>query len=83
MFLINKYEKYIFFKVYKIVSRSFEKSKISNKSFYRIIYDFINITTTLNKHKQTLHVVCFEIDFYMIYTHKNKKLIIEMFMSKT
>ena len=40
-----------FLKIYKIVSRSFKKSKISNKSFYRIIYNFIDIITTLNKHK--------------------------------
>ena len=80
MFLINKCEKCAFFKVYKIVSRSFEKLKISNKSFYRIIYDFIDITTTLNKDKWIFHVACFEIDFYMIYTHENKKSIIKMFI---
>ena len=51
MFLINKYKKYAFFKTYKIVLKSFKKLKISNKLFYRIIYDFIDITTTLNKHK--------------------------------
>ena len=49
--LINKCEKYALFKTYKIVSKLFEKSKISNKWFYRIIYDFIDITTALNKHK--------------------------------
>ena len=73
MFLINKCEKCVFFKIYKIVSRSFEKSKISNKLFYWIIYNFIDITTILNKHKWISHVVYFEIDFYIIYTHKNKK----------
>ena len=51
MFLINKCEKCVFFKIYKIVLRSIEKLKISNKSFYWIIYNFIDITTTLNKHK--------------------------------
>ena len=51
MLLINKCEKCAFFKIYKIVLRSFKKLKISNKSFYRIIYDFIDITTILNKHK--------------------------------
>ena len=51
MFLINKCEKCALFKIHKIVSRLFEKSKISNKSFYRIIYDFIDMTTILNKHK--------------------------------
>ena len=78
MFLINECEKCVFFKIHKIVSRSLEKLKISNKSFYRIIYDFIDITTTLNKHKWISHVACFEIDFHMIYTHKNKKSIIKM-----
>ena len=80
MLLINECEKCVFFKIYKIVSRSFEKSKISNKSFYRIIYDFIDITTILNKHKWISHVVCFEINFYMIYTHENKKSIIKIFI---
>ena len=51
MFLINECEKCVFFKIYKIVSRLFEKLKILNKLFYRIIYNFIDITTTLNKHK--------------------------------
>ena len=51
MFLINECEKCAFFKIHKIVLRSFEKLKILNKSFYRIIYDFIDITTILNKHK--------------------------------
>ena len=78
MFLINKCEKCALFKIHKIVSRSFEKSKISNKSFYRIIYDFIDMTTILNKHKWIFYVACFEIDFHMIYTHENKKSTIEM-----
>ena len=51
MSLINKCKKYALFKVYKIVLQLSKKLKTSNKSFYRIIYNFINITTTLNKHK--------------------------------
>ena len=80
MFLINKCKKCVFFKTHKIVFKSSKKFEISNKFFYRIIYDFIDMTTTLNKNKWISHVTCFEIDFHMIYTHENKKSIIEIFI---
>ena len=78
MFSINKCEKCVFFKTHKIVFKSSKKFETSNKFFYRIIYDFIDMTTTLNKHKWISHVTCFETNFHMIYTHKNKKSTIEI-----
>ena len=80
MFLINKCEKCAFFKAYKIVLKLFKKLKTLNKSFYWIIYDFINITTVLNKYKYISHVVYFETNFYIIYTHKNKKTTTKIFI---
>ena len=73
MSLINKCEKCALFKAHKIVFRSHEKSETSNKPFYRIIYDLIDMTTTLNKHKWISHVTCFETNFYMMYTHESKR----------
>ena len=78
MSLTSKCEECALFKAHKIVFKSSEKFKISNKSFYRIIYNLINMTTTLNKHKWISHVKCFETDFHMIYTHENKEQITKM-----
>ena len=39
MLLINKCEKCALFKAHKIVLKLFKKLKISNKLFYRIIYN--------------------------------------------
>ena len=46
---INKCETCTFVKAHKIVSRFFEKSKISKKLFFRIIYDLIIMNTIINK----------------------------------
>ena len=78
MLLTNKCEECALFKAHKIVFKFSAKSEISDKSFYRIIYDLIDMTTTLNKHKWISHVRCFETDFHMIYTHESKDQITKM-----
>ena len=69
---INKCEECAFAKVYKIVSRSFDKSETLEKSFFCITYDFIVISTAMNKNQWIFHVICFIIDFHMIYIHSSK-----------
>ena len=68
----NKCEECAFFKAHKIVSRSFEKSETSKKSFFRITYDLVAMNTIMNKNQWISHVTCFTIGFHMIYTHSNK-----------
>ncbi|KAG7007910.1 hypothetical protein G7Y79_00008g025480 [Physcia stellaris] len=70
--LTNKCEKCALSKAHRIVSRSPEKSETSNKPFYRITYDLIDMTTALNKHQWISHVACSETGFHMIYTHESK-----------
>ena len=70
--LTNKCEECALSKAHRIVSRSPEKSETSNKPFYRITYDLIDMTTALNKHKWISHIACSETDFHMIYTHESK-----------
>ena len=45
----NKCETYTLSKAYRIVSRSPAKSETSNKPFFRVIYDLIQINTAFNK----------------------------------
>ena len=80
VFKTNKCEKCAFFKAHKIVSRFFEKSKTSEKSFFWITYDFVVMNTIMNKNQWISHVTCFTIDFHMIYIHLNKIQIIETFI---
>ena len=54
------------------------KFETSNKFFYRIIYDLIDISTTINKDYWIFHFVCFETEFHIIYTHKFKSKTIEI-----
>ena len=74
---INKCETCTFIKTHKIVSRSFEKSKTSKKSFFRITYDLVVMNTIMNKNQWIFHVTCFTIDFHLIYIHSNKIQITE------
>ena len=45
----NECETYTLSKAYRIVSRSLAKSETSNKPFFRVIYDLIQINTAFNK----------------------------------
>ena len=78
VFKINKCEECAFAKVHKIVSRFFDKSETSEKSFFCITYDLIVINTAMNKNQWIFHITCFTIDFHMIYIHLSKVQIIEM-----
>ena len=51
IFKIHECEVCVLSKMHKIVSRSSEKKKNSNASFFRISYDFIPMIMTLNGHK--------------------------------
>ncbi|KAG6995781.1 hypothetical protein G7Y79_00042g078860 [Physcia stellaris] len=70
--LTNKCEECALSKAHRIVSKSPVKSETSDKPFYRITYDLIDMTTALNKHKWISHVACSETGFHMIYTHESK-----------
>ena len=74
---INKCEECAFAKAHKIVSRFLDKSETSEKSFFRITYDLIVMSTTMNKDQEISHVACFTIDFHMIYIHLSKTQITE------
>ena len=75
---INECEECALAKAHRIISRSSSKSETSNKSFYRITYDLIDMNTTMNKNQWISHIVCFEIDFHMIYTHRFKSQAVEI-----
>ena len=74
---INKCEECVLSKAYRIVSRFFEKSEISQKTFFDIIYDFVVMSTIMNKDQWISHVTCSTIGFHMIYTHLSKAQVIE------
>lgn len=68
----NECEVYILSKAYRIVSRSPFKAETSDKPFYRIIYDLIQLTTVLNKDQWVSYIVYAETDFQMVFTHRHK-----------
>ena len=56
--------------------RSFLENLITlNQSisfFFRISYDLIQMTFSLNQEKWISHFVCYAIDFHIVYTHRHK-----------
>ena len=70
--LTNKCEECALSKAHRIVSRSPTKSETSDRPFYRITYDLIDMTKALNNHKWISHVACSETGFHMVYTHESK-----------
>ena len=59
-------------KAHRIISRLSINVETSNKLFFRVIYDLMQLFTTFNKHEQISHFVCHSIDFNMIYIHSRK-----------
>ena len=47
----NKCETCVLFKAHRLVFRFIEKSKHFNKSFHRVIYDFMQFIVVMNKDK--------------------------------
>lgn len=68
----NKCEECALSKAHRIISRSSEKSETSNKPFFRITYDLIEMTTALNRDQWISHIACSITDFHMVYTHPHK-----------
>ena len=59
-------------KAHRIVSRSPYKAERSDKPFFRITYDLMQLDAGLNKHQWISHIACSEMDFQMVYTHQRK-----------
>ena len=72
VFKINKCEICILTKTYKLIFQFSAKSKTSDKSFFRITYDLIQLNIIMNKNQWISHVICFEYNFYLIYIHAYK-----------
>ena len=68
----NKCETCALSKAHQIISRSSRKSEDSEKPFYRITYDLIPMTITLNKYEYVLYLACAKTDFHLVYTHRYK-----------
>ena len=69
---INKCEICALIKAHILIFRFSAKSKTSNKSFFRITYDLIQLNIIMNKNQWISHVACFKYDFHLIYTHAHK-----------
>ena len=78
VFKINKCEMCALTKVHKIVFRFSAKAKTSDKSFFCITYDLIQLNATMNKNQWISHVTCFEYDFYLMFTYAHKSKVIEI-----
>ena len=72
IFKINKCEICALTKAQKIISRSSAKFKMSEKSFFQIIYNLIDLDVVMNKDQWIFHIIYSEYDFHMIFTHRNK-----------
>ena len=68
----NKCETYTLLKAYRIVSRSLAKLETSNKPFFRVIYDLVQINTIFNKDEQDSYLVDNVYNFQIIFTHRYK-----------
>ena len=69
----KEYEIYALSKVYRIILRSLNKVDFSDKPFYRIIYDLIQIKPVLNNYYQILSITYSELDFQLIYIYQRKR----------
>ena len=68
----NKCETCALSKAYRIVSRSPAKSETSNKPFFRVTYDLIQMNTALNKDEWISYLADNVYDFQIIFTHRYK-----------
>lgn len=68
----NKCETCALAKAHNIISRSPDKSETSDKPFYRITYDLIDMSTAMNKDKWISHIACSTTGFQLIYSHATK-----------
>ena len=68
----NECETYALLKAYRIVSRSPAKSETSNKPFFRVIYDLVQINTAFNKDEWISYLADDVYDFQIIFTHRYK-----------
>lgn len=74
----NKCEACALSKAHRIVSRSSAKAETSDKPFYRISFDLMQLNPALNKDQWVSHVACTETDFQMVYTHRKKSEVTEI-----
>lgn len=59
-------------KSHHIISRSSEKSEISEALFHRVTFDLMQFNTALNGDQWCSHLACSTTDFNLIYTHRHK-----------
>ena len=64
IFKINECESCVF--------RKFDNVESFDIFFFRISYDLIQMTPSLNQKKWIFHFVCYAIDFHFVYTHWHK-----------
>ena len=77
---INKCKICALAKAHKIVSRFSAKAKTSDKLFFCITYDLIQLNAIMNKNQWISHIACFEYDFYLVFIHAHKLKAIEIFI---
>jgi hypothetical protein len=59
-------------KMHKIIFRSAENVETSDKSFFRVTYDLIQLGPAFNKNEWVSHFACHAIDFNLVFTHEKK-----------
>lgn len=59
-------------KAHKIISRSPDKEEDSQKPFFRISFDLIEMQRAYNQDKWVSHFTCTKTDFTFVFTHPNK-----------
>jgi hypothetical protein len=69
---INECETCALFKAHRIISRSSDIAETSDKSFYRITYDLMQLSSALSRDEWVSHFACYVIDFNLIFTHVKK-----------
>ena len=75
---INKCKICALAKAHKIIFRFSAKAKTSNKSFFNVTYNLIQLNAIMNKNQWISHVACFEYNFYLMFTHAYKSEAIEI-----
>jgi hypothetical protein len=69
---INERETCTLFKAHRIIFRSSDIAETSDKSFYRITYNLMQLSSALSRDKWISHFTCYVIDFNLIFTHVKK-----------
>jgi hypothetical protein len=59
-------------KMHKIISRSAKNVETSDKSFFRVTYDLMQLGLVFNKNEWVSHFACHAIDFNLVFTHEKK-----------